>query len=60
MTETTYHVQEGGNSFTVHSAMPSPGDALCEALTGCTEEELVRRILAGEYDHILRKGEQSA
>lgn len=50
-----YHAQEGGNSFTVYSPLPSPGDALCLALTGRTEAELVKRILAGEYDHILKK-----
>lgn len=48
-----YHVQEGRNSFTVYSSLPPPGDALCMALTGFTEEEIVRRILAGEYDEVI-------
>ena len=51
----TYHAQEGGNSFTVYSPLPPPGDALCMALTGCTEAELVRQIIEGKYDHILKK-----
>lgn len=48
-----YHVQEGRNTFTVCASLPPPGDALCMALTGCTEAELVRRILAGEYDEVI-------
>lgn len=48
-----YHVQEGRNTFTVYSSIPPPGDALCMALTGCTEAELVRRILAGEFNDVL-------
>ena len=57
MTEATYsegsayHAQdERGNAFTVWNAFPAVGDVLCRALTGSTEVDLVRRILAGEYD----------
>ena len=55
-----YHVQEGANTFTVHSPSPPPGDALCMVLTGLTEQELVKRILNGEYDHIINRKERTA
>ena len=49
-----YSRQEGRGTFTVYGPKPPPGDALCMAMTGCTEAELVRRILAGEYDNIIK------
>ena len=33
---------------------PKTGDAACLRFSGHTENELVRRILAGEYNDILR------
>ena len=40
-----------------HGAPPPPGDQLCRMLTGHSESEIVRRILAGEYDELLGRKE---
>lgn len=48
-----YTVTNGRNTFTVYTPPPPPGNALCMALTGMTETELARRILAGEYDALI-------
>ena len=51
-----YAEDKRGNRFIVRGALPAPSDALCRALTGHSEAELVRRILAREYDSILSAG----
>lgn len=38
---------------------PKTGDAACRQFSGHSESELVRRILAGEYDDIIRKREDA-
>lgn len=43
-----------------HGAPPPPGDQLCRMLTGHSESEIVRRILAGEYDELLGRKEATA
>jgi len=43
---------DGRIRIIVHGA-PPPGDQLCRMLTGHSESEIVRRILAGEYDKLL-------
>lgn len=43
-----------------HSDPPGPGDQLCRMLTGHSESEIVRRILAGEYDELLGRKEVPA
>lgn len=43
-----------------HGALPGPGDQLCRMLTGHSESEIVRRILAGEYDELLGRKEATA
>lgn len=44
---------DGRIRIITHGAPPAPGDQLCRMLTGHSEDELVRRILAGEYDELL-------
>ena len=53
-----YSRQEGRGTFTVFGQKPPPGDALCMAMTGSTEQELVQRILAGEFDIIIKNRNQ--
>lgn len=48
---------DGRIRIITHGAPPSPGDQLCRMLTGHSEGELVRRILAGEYDGLLGRKE---
>lgn len=52
-----YAATDGRNSFTVTGSEPTPGDELCRALTGNSEKELVRRILAGEFDSYINHRE---
>ena len=49
----SYYKRDGKFEFIVWGASPSPGDRLCLGLTGRTENQLVRDILEGRYDHIL-------
>jgi len=39
--------------FIVWGAAPPPGDKLCLGLTGRTENQLVRDILDGKYNHVM-------
>ncbi len=52
-----YAATDGRNTFTVTGPEPTPGNELCRALTGSTEAELVRRILAGEFNGIINNRE---
>lgn len=51
---------ERGNRFIVWGPPPALGDDLCRMLTGHSESEIVRRILAGEYDELLGRKEATA
>ena len=52
---------DGRIRIITRGAPPQPGDQLCRMLTGHSESEIVRRILAGDYDELLgRKEETSA
>lgn len=53
----TYYARQGKFEFVVWGAPPPPGDKLCMGLTGRTENQLVRDILDGKYNHVFeRKG----
>ena len=48
-----YYTRQGKFEFIVWSP-PATGDPLCIGLTGRTESQLVRDILDGKYNHIVR------
>ena len=50
-----FYAQRGRMEIIAWSPPPPPGDRLCEALTGQSENQLVRDILNGRYDHIFVK-----
>ena len=50
-----YYAESADGRFRFIAWRPhSPGDELCLGLTGKSEDQLVREILSGAYDHILR------
>lgn len=53
--EATYYARAGGLEFIAWGPPPPPGDKLCLGLTGRTENQLVRDILDGKYNHILNR-----
>lgn len=56
--KTLYYRERADGRIRVYGGTPpGPGDALCRLLTGCSENELVRRILNGEYDELLGRKE---
>lgn len=50
-----FYAQQGRMEIIAWAPPPRPGDGLCQALTGRTEDQLVRDILNGAYDHILAR-----
>ena len=52
-----YRERADGRIKIFASAPPPAGDQLCRMLTGHSESEIVRRILAGEYDELLGRTE---
>ena len=50
-----YYRERAGGKIRIiaRGAPPKPGDQLCRMLTGHSENEIVRRILNGEYDELL-------
>lgn len=57
---TSYYKRDGKFEFIVWGAPAPPGDRLCLGLTGRTENQLVRDILDGRYDHILNEPQEKA
>lgn len=53
----TFYARQGRMEIVAWTPPPPPGDELCQALTGKTENQLVRDILDGRYNHILEKEE---
>lgn len=52
----SFYLQDGkGNEFIAWG--PPTGDKLCVGLTGRTENQLVRDILEGRYNHIFAQAE---
>lgn len=45
--------EDGRFRFIAYAPPPECGDKLCLGLTGRTENQLVRDILDGRYDHLL-------
>lgn len=50
--QAVFYAQQGHMEIIGWVPPPPPGDRLCEALTGKTEDQLVRDILNGRYNHI--------
>ena len=50
--EAVFYAQQGRMEIIGWTPPPPPGSKLCEALTGKTEDQLVRDILNGCYNHI--------
>jgi len=50
-----FYSKQGRMEIIAWGPPPPPGDGLCQALTGRTENQLVRDILDGRYNHILNK-----
>ena len=50
----TYYARQGKMEFIVWGPPPT-GNALCGGLTGRTESQLVRDILDGKYNHIIKQ-----
>lgn len=55
--EATFYARQERMEIVAWTPPPPPGDELCQALTGKTENQLVRDILDGRYNHILEKEE---
>lgn len=49
----SYYAREGQFEFIAWGVPPTTGDRACLGLTGRTENQLIRDILAGRYDHLL-------
>ena len=56
----TYYAKQGKFEFIAWDAPPQTGDAACIGLTGRTENQLVRDILDGRYNHIFERKEMLA
>ncbi len=45
------YITDGRNEFIAYR--PQPGDRFCHAVTGRTENQLVREILEGKWDGVM-------
>lgn len=53
----TFYARAGKYEFIAWAPPPPPGDKLCLGLTGRTENQLVRDILDGKFNHIFDRME---
>lgn len=56
----TFYARAGKFEMIAWVPPPELGDKLCLGLTGRTENQLVRDILDGKFNHIFEKKEASA